>query len=233
MWMNSFTWNLVVGALFTGALVLLLYAGYFAVRGRPYPPRRNPKRLAVVAVLSGTLGLLAHAATNPRAATNVTERGAVMSNEARFDSPKDPALTIDAPLGWTVQFDRPKHLVRVVKGDAASADPPAMLSIDTSLLKDEANTEHLAEGVRSALASRGFVVSEQAFPDIVAGMTAHGVIGHTATGDLCSWVVKRGLHYVASVQCFARGGADCRQACKPPLDRLHWRTPTDILAVDL
>ncbi len=232
MLMNSFALHALVVSLLVGAPAILLCAAYYVVRGRPYPPRRNPRRLAVIGLISGCLGIVVHYTTGSLNKAGRQETG-FLSTEARFESDEDPAMAVEAPPGWSVQFDEKARMVKVIKGVVTAAEPPAMLGVDTSVLKNEADTERLATQLKPSLESKGFTVDGPPFSDRIGEAPAHGVVARWSTGELCSWVVKRGSHFVASVQCFSRTTASCRDACAPVLDRLHWRRPTDIAASDL
>jgi hypothetical protein len=236
---NALTWEqwlvtVTTSELIIGGILGFIAAGWFARRGKPYRPGRHPVRFAVVSGASVVVGTLPHFVsqgfTEPKVASF---QGAEPTfSSARFDSSLAPAVAVEAPEGWRIEFDRQAQVVKVVKGQGEAANAPAVLSVDSSLLKDEAVPERLVKQMKPAFEQQGFSV-EPAFPDSIGQAQAQGLVAHAGSGDLCSWVVKRGSHYVSSVQCFSRDGTNCRQACKPALQRLTWRRPSNVSTSDL
>jgi hypothetical protein len=48
--------QIAINALFVGGALGLLGALYYAIRGRPYPPKRHPVRMVVVSLIVLALG---------------------------------------------------------------------------------------------------------------------------------------------------------------------------------
>ena len=199
-------WPLFTNACVGGAVVLLGYAGYHAKRGKPYPPRRDPKRLAGAALGLGALAAVSYFVRAP--ASPIVVAG--------------PPFTIEAPPGWTMQTTA--AMTRVVQGALEDPDPPAILTLDVSRTNDTVDTARLADFTKTQLLKRGLSVPDEPIADTVAGLPAHLIVSRMGTGpkELCSWIVKRGPHQAASVQCGASGGASCKTACQAPLARLRW-----------
>jgi hypothetical protein len=219
----------VVNSLIAAGILGLAGSAYYALRGRPYPPRRDPRRSAIVSLVMGAVGIVAYFAV-PARVPAVAPRPIV--TETRFESSGFPALAIEAPPGWRLDHDEAKRMVRILKGTGPIETAPSMLSIDTSLLEGEAVPDRLVGALRSEFEAHGTRV-DAPFSDTLGQAEARGIVVHFPAGELCSWIVRRGRRIVSSVQCFSRDGASCRVACAPPLERLRWTTPSGVAATDL
>jgi hypothetical protein len=221
--------RIVVNSLIASSVGVLLASAYYAVRGRPYAPRRDPRRLALASLFTAALGVAGHLAI--RGAAPVPDAPPIVT-ETRFESARVPALAIDAPPDWRLEYDAAKRMVRLRKEAASIEAAPSTLTLDSSVLEDEAVLDRLIGAVRSAFESKGAKV-EAPFADTIAGADARGLVVRFERGELCSWIVKRGRRFLTSVQCFSGDGATCRAACAEPLARLRWMKPSNVAPADL
>ena len=70
----------------------------------------------------------------------------------------------------------------------------------------------------------GFEVGDT-FKDRLGDLPAAGFLATGPARSVCTWMVKRDTHLASSVICTAEGKQTAREACRPLLAKLHWRTP--------
>jgi hypothetical protein len=135
----------------------------------------------------------------------------------RFSSAKPPALSLDAPDGWSLELDQATR-----KLTASSAT--ARLLISTAVLKETVDAESLLGQLAERQRALGFDIGER-FPDRLGDLPAAGFVATARTRSVCAWIVKRGEHLASSVICSAEGKPSARDACRAPLASLRWRAP--------
>ena len=221
--------RLIVNCLIAGGAVGLIAAAYYAWRGKPYLRQRDPGRLAIASLIAAAIGIVGYVAM--WAATPAASAPPIVT-ETRFESSSFPALAIDAPPGWWIEYNTAQSMVMIRKGEAPIAVAPAGLNIESSLLQNDAVLDRLIAEVGSAFEANGAKV-EPPFVDSIGGLEAQRIIVRVDGGEVCSWVVKRGRRFVSSVQCFSRDGTTCRTACAPALERLRWTTPRGVATTAL
>lgn len=207
----------LVTALFLGGLVGLVAAARFAMAGKPYPRKRQPGPLAIASVIALAVAGIGYLATPNETARPQYER---VNNAREFKSSLNPSLALSAPSGWTLDFDSRQSMVTATHETTG-------LAVYSAVLKEAVVPESLIAQLRPLFASQGLQVDGEPFADTVAGKAALGLVARTRDAAVCTWVVKRGTHFVSSVQC-KTGAGDPRAACRPALQQLTWLAPSDV-----
>jgi len=159
----------------------------------------------------------------PQVAVGAESRGGQDGNEAevvsarRFSSGKLPALSLDAPDGWTLEAEKAGHKL-------AAAGDKARLVISTAILTEAVDVEALLRQLAGTQRALGFEVGAT-FTDRIGDLPAVGFLATGPTRSVCTWMVKRDAHLVSSAICTADGKLTAREACRAPLAKLRWRAP--------
>ena len=140
-----------------------------------------------------------------------------VASARRFSSAKLPALSLDAPDGWTLEAAKAGHKV------AISSDQ-ARLQISTAILTEAVDVEALLRRLAQTQRELGFEVGAT-FSDRIGDLPAAGFLATGPTRSVCTWMVKRDAHLVSSAICTTDGKPTARDACRPPLAHLRWRAP--------
>jgi hypothetical protein len=177
---------------------LVAAAVAYALLGRPVEP---------------TLG--APPAATPGAGDAADEE---IASPRRFASRKLPALELDAPDGWTLELDAKGR--KLVARNAS-----ARLLVSTAVLKDAVDVEEMLRHMAETQRELGFDVSPT-FSEPLGGLPAAGFVATGQGRSVCTWLIKRDAHLASSAICTAQGKLTARDACRDPLAKLRWRTPT-------
>jgi hypothetical protein len=144
------------------------------------------------------------------------EEGEIASAR-RFSSGKLPALSLDAPDGWTLELDKAgRKLTATGSG--------ARLLVSTAILTEALDAETLLAKLAETQRTLGFDVGDT-FRDQIGGLPAVGFLAKGQAGSISVWMVKRDAHLASSLICTSEGKASAREACRAPLAALRWRPP--------
>lgn len=219
----------VLVGLAAAGLAMLGMGAYYQLRGKPYPPRRDPKKLGAL----GLLTLVTAGCVKAFVPAVLPHAPPEISDSRRFESTSHPALKLAAPLGWKLSYDAARRSLRAYKGQSVDT-ASVLLDITSDLSESEVDADAFQQGLLRRLSQQGF--------EAVGGLTAVSIGGIPASrlvarkpgdaAELCSWYARRARRYAAYLTCVARQGA-CVKACQPALDGLTWLTPVDIAAADL
>jgi hypothetical protein len=135
----------------------------------------------------------------------------------RFSSARLPALSLDAPDGWTLAFDEKGH-----KLTASSAT--ARLLISTAFLSEAVDVPSLLARMADTQRTLGFDVGA-ILTDRIGDLPAGAFLSTGPARSVCTWMVKRDTRLATSVICTADGKATARDACRPVVAKIRWRTP--------
>jgi hypothetical protein len=135
----------------------------------------------------------------------------------RFSSAKLPALSLDAPDGWKLAFDKAARRL------SASSDS-ARLSVSTAVLTEAVDVEAMLRQLADTQRTLGFEVGDT-FTDHIGALSATGFLATDPMRSICTWMIKRDTHLASSVICTAEGQVSAREACRAPLATLRWRAP--------
>jgi hypothetical protein len=160
-------------------------------------------------------GARPEAAPSPSGLEDAGE-GEVVS-PTRFSSAGLPALSLDAPDGWKLEWNKPSR-----KLTATGAG--ARLLVSTAILTETVDAEALLAKLAETQRALGFEVGDS-FSDRLGDLPAAGFLATGPTRSVCTWMVKRDTHLASSVICTAEGKQTAREACRALLARLRWRTP--------
>ena len=142
--------------------------------------------------------------------------GEVVS-ESRFSSAGLPALSIDAPEGWKLEWNKVGRKLTAT-GDGAR------LLVSTAILNEAVDAEALLAKLAETQRALGFEVGDT-FRDRLGNLPAAGFLATGPVQSVCTWMVKRDTHLASSVICTAEGKQTAREACRALLAKLRWRTP--------
>ena len=156
--------------------------------------------------------------TGPRAEK---DNHAVVS-ERVFDSKDLPAVKLEAPDGWRIEFDSANRLVAAVQGSDPIATAKTVFQINSSTLSDDTDLDRILAIASKALEDRGMTRGDS-FTETIDGLPARGRVLRGDTDDSCLWFVKRGPRFVSALICRSRSPTNAREACNPVLERLRWR----------
>ncbi|MET0592464.1 MAG: hypothetical protein ABW133_07185 [Polyangiaceae bacterium] len=150
-----------------------------------------------------------------------THAPTVLTDRA-FDSEGSPALALEAPAGWRIEFDSVHRLLRVVRD--GEGEIGAVMQINSTVLSEDANIDQMLAEMSHQLQKQRMSVGD-AFTESIDGKHALGVTLVGADERKCIWLVKRQPRYVSAVLCATRERVDIRQVCRPALERIKWREP--------
>jgi hypothetical protein len=137
--------------------------------------------------------------------------------ESRFSSGRLPALSMDAPAGWTLAFDEKSHKL-------TASGKTARLLINTAILSEAVDVQSLLTRMADTQRTLGFDVGAT-FTDRIGDLPAGAFLSTGPARSVCTWMVKRDTHLATSVICTADGKATARDACRGVVANIHWRTP--------
>jgi hypothetical protein len=143
--------------------------------------------------------------------------GGEVASASRFSSARLPALSLDAPAGWTLQLDPKKRKLTAEGGSAR-------LLISTALLKEAADVDSMLREMAESQRALGFEVSAT-FTDRIGDLPAGGFVATGPARSVCTWMVRRDTHLASSLLCTAEGKLSARDACRAVLANLRWRAP--------
>ena len=215
-------------------LGLATFAGVLASARRPMPAsaRLFRKRLGMgglfVAVAAGALYVVFAAPLEPEmgAPAGPADPGSGRSDAAsedevdsarRLSSAKLPALSLDAPEGWTLAPDKAGRKL-------TAAGDSARLLVSTAILTEVVDVEALLAKLAETQRTLGFEVGD-VFSDKIGDRPAAGFLATGPARSVCIWIVKRDTHLASSLICTTEGKQSARDACRAPLATLRWRTP--------
>lgn len=165
-------------------------------------------------VESGTSAIPGAAPSGSR--SDDTGEGEVAS-ATRFSSAGLPALSLDAPDGWKLEWNKASRKLTAT-GDGAR------LLVSTAILTEAVDPERLLGKLAETQRALGFEVGDT-FRDRLGDLPAAGFLATSPARSVCTWMVKRDTHLASSVICTAEGKQTAREACRALLARLRWRTP--------
>jgi hypothetical protein len=142
-----------------------------------------------------------------------------VASERRFSSAKLPALSLDAPAGWTLELDRAARKLTAAGGGAR-------LLVSTAILTEAVDVQVLLAKLADTQRTLGFEVGDT-FSDLTGNLPAAGFLAKGPSRSVAVWMVKRDTHLASSLICTAegKGTVTAREACRAPLAALRWRTP--------
>jgi len=136
----------------------------------------------------------------------------------RFSSARLPALSVDAPDGWTLALDE--------KGRKLTANgEKARLLISTAVLSEAVDVQSLLARMADTQRTLGFEVGPT-FTDRIGDLSAGAFLSTGPARSACTWMVKRDTHLATSVICTADGKATARDACRAVVASIRWRAPS-------
>jgi hypothetical protein len=140
-----------------------------------------------------------------------------VASPTRFSSAGLPALSLDAPDGWKLEWNKASRKLTAT-GDGAR------LLVSTAILTEAVDPERLLAKLAETQRALGFEVGDT-FRDRLGDLPAAGFLATSPARSVCTWMVKRDTHLASSVICTAEGKQTAREACRALLARLRWRTP--------
>ena len=135
----------------------------------------------------------------------------------RISSARLPALSVDAPTGWTLALDKKGH-----KLTATGAG--AHLLISTAVLSEAVDVQSLLARMADTQRTLGFEVGPT-FTDRIGDLPAGAFFSKGPARSVCTWMVKRDTHLATSVICTSDGKTNARDACRSVLTSIRWRPP--------
>jgi hypothetical protein len=150
-------------------------------------------------------------------APDSAEDGEDVVTSRRFSSPRLPALTLDAPDGWTLALDEKAHRLNA---DGAGAH----MSVSTAILIEAVDVPAMLRQLAETQRALGFAVGDT-FTDRIGDLPAAGFLASGPARSVCTWMIKRDTRLATSVLCTADGKVTARDACKDVLTRIRWRAP--------
>ena len=217
----------VVGAA-TFLIVLLTAGRAMAPQARVFRRRVAAVGLFIAVAAGAAFALLAIPVDDgqrpaPTAAGAEAEGGREAAEDTevasarRFSSAKLPALSLDAPDGWTLEADKAGHKVAI-------SSATARLLVSTAILTETVDVGALLRRLAQTQRELGFEVGAT-FSDRIGDLPAAGFLATGPTRSVCTWMVRRDAHLVSSAICTSDGKVSARDACRPPLTGLRWRVP--------
>lgn len=140
-----------------------------------------------------------------------------VTSASRFSSAGLPALSLDAPDGWTLQWNKGSRKL------TATSDG-ARLLVSTAILTEAVDAERLLAKLAETQRALGFEVGDT-FRERLGDLPAVGFLATGPVRSVCTWMVKRDTHLASSIICTAEGKRTAREACRPLLAKLRWRAP--------
>jgi hypothetical protein len=220
----------LVLALVAGAgAAMFLAALWTSRRSVPAQTRVRRRRFGAVGVFvtiaaSAALAVLAMPVEPDPGARIVADAGAPaapqeqVASPRRFSSARLPALSLDAPDGWTLALDDKGHKL-------TATGATARLLISTGVLSEAVDVQSLLARMADTQRTLGFDVGP-IFTDRIDDVPAAGFLSTGPTRSVCTWMVKRDTHVATSIICTAEGKATARAACHPVVAQIHWRALT-------
>lgn len=135
----------------------------------------------------------------------------------RFSSADSPSLSLDAPPGWTLAYDR-------AEGKLLAAGPAIALTIQTARLAGGVDKDSFVRQF-AALAQASKSQVERPFEESLDGINASGLTFSNEQTSAVAWYVPRGGKLVTAIVCKAPPKTEARVACRPVLSAIRWRTP--------
>jgi hypothetical protein len=140
-----------------------------------------------------------------------------VTTERRFSSGKLPALSLDAPDGWTLALDE--------KGRKLTASGGAgRLLISSARLTEAVDVEAMLRQLAQTQRTLGFDIGDT-FSDRVGDLPAAGFLATGPTRSICTWMVKRDTRLATSLICTSETKVSAREACRPAIAAIQWRAP--------
>jgi len=136
---------------------------------------------------------------------------------SRFSSARLPALSLEAPDGWKLEFEKASRKL-------TATGEGARLLVSSAILTEPVDAEALLAKLAETQRALGFEVGDT-FRDRLGDLPAAGFLATSPARSVCTWMVKRDTHLASSVICTAEGKQTAREACRVLLAKLRWRTP--------
>ena len=155
--------------------------------------------------------------TAPAPAPAQGEGEAELVSAGRFSSAGLPALSMTAPDGWRLAFDKAGRKL------TATSDA-ARLLVSTAVLAEAVDVDTLIRHMADQQQALGLEVSAT-FSDRLGDLPATGFLSTGPARSVCTWMVKRDKHLASSLICTTEGKRTAREACRGPLASLRWRAP--------
>jgi hypothetical protein len=221
------TLKLVINVFLAAGAMGLLIAGWRAFRGssrtrRSPRIRRSPKTLALASLGALVIGAASFWLTTGLMQPHYSE----VSTPEHFSSDA-LGITLDAAQGWKLSHEG--ATLTAIRGASRAEDAPASLVLTSTVFEQETAVEIEIESFKRGLQQQG-LVAHDSFQDSIAGQPAPGFVARGDRAQLANWMLSRGPRWALLVQCFTRDGSDARSACRPAMERLSLRTPTDLKA---
>jgi hypothetical protein len=160
-----------------------------------------------VAALALLLGLASCAKRAPEEVVSPT----------RFSSGDAPSLSLEAPPGWMLSYDR-------AEGKLLAAGPAVSLTIQTARLEGGVDRDSFVRQF-AALAQTTNSTVERPFEEELDGIAASGVTFSNEQTSAAAWYVPRGGDLVTAIVCKGAPRTEARVSCRPVLSAIRWRTP--------
>ena len=226
-------WLLVVLAVAAGAGAILFLGVLWTAR-RPMPAQARVFRrrvgavgLFVVVAAGAALAVLSTPVETgtvaPSAADVAGEAGdggaevPDVATDRRFSSAKLPALSLDAPAGWTLALDEKSRKLTATGG-------AGRLMISSALLTEAVDVEAMLRQLAQTQRALGFEVGDT-FSDRVGDLPAAGFLATGPARSISTWMVKRDTRLATSLICTSETKVSAREACRPAIGAIHWRAP--------
>jgi hypothetical protein len=222
-------WLLIGLAVIGAAGVVTLFGVLWAAR-RPMPHRARVLRrrvgavaLFVIVAAGAAFALLATpvetetSASPPPTAPAPGEGEAELVSTGRFSSAELPALSMTAPDGWRLAFDKAGRKL-------TATSETARLLVSTAILREAVDVDTLIRHMADRQQALGLEVSAT-FSDRLGDLPATGFLSTGPARSVCTWMVKRDTHVASSLICTTEGKRTAREACRGPLATLRWRAP--------
>jgi hypothetical protein len=194
-----------------GAVTLVSGLGILKRRRRPRADKVSGARAAIGASLLA-IGVIM-AGLNSGHAPPASE----VITPTRFSSSAGAALSIEAPVGWTLSPDR-------AAGRLVATGGGTTLFIETSLVPDNAKPDIIVDKLKdSAIAAGGSV--DESFSEPIDGRLALGTAVTAGAQSSALWCVPRGGQLLTVIVCRTAVPAHAKEACRGALATLRWRTP--------
>jgi hypothetical protein len=222
-------WLLVALAIGAGVGAILFLGALWTAR-RPMPAQARVLRrrvgaigLFVVVAAGAALAVLSQpvddgssAAVGGRAEG---ERGDVVevASDRQFSSAKLPALSVDAPPGWTLALDEKGRKLTAAAGTAR-------LLVSSAILTDAVDVEAMLRKLAETQGTLGFEAGA-VFTDRIGDLPAAGFLATGPSRSICTFMVKRDARLATSLICTSDGKTSAREACRAVIANIHWRAP--------
>ena len=223
-------WLLVALAIAAGVGAILFLGALWTAR-RPMPVQARVLRrrvgaigLFVVVAAGAALAVLSQPVDDGNSASRVNagaegERGDVVevATDRQFSSAKLPALSVDAPQGWTLALDDKGRKLTAAAGTAR-------LLVSSAILTDAVDVEAMLRKLAETQGALGFEVGA-VFTDRIGDLPAAGFLATGPARSICTFMVKRDARLATSLICTSEGKTSAREACRAVIANIHWRAP--------